>query len=73
MALKTIIRDRAFSDKKCTCHCGNTHEYYGGKGYSTVSWQALNCSAGEMGTPLYEHIICCNECGEIHTFRIEGD
>ena len=72
MEVKTTIRDKAFSDKKCTCECGNTHEYYGGRGYTTISCQARDCAVGEVGIPFYEHKVCCNECGMIHTFRIVG-
>jgi len=52
----------AFQDKECTCpKCGNKHELYGGKGYSTIE-----CRGNKYG---YYHVMRCNACGMISEFE----
>ena len=60
MATKQIT-DKAFQDEKCTCYCGNIHEYYGGKGYTTILREACPTR--------YTKIIKCNTCNKKHTFQ----
>ena len=60
------IRDKAFQDGRCTCYCGNTHEFYGGLGYTTV--ENIAYSDGNW-TGLYRHTVKCNKCGKEHTLQ----
>lgn len=61
-----IQKSKVFQDEKCTCNCGNTHEFYGGKGYKTIDAQGYTDG---KGGGLYFHQVKCNKCGEIHTLR----
>jgi len=65
--MEAIIRTKAFQDEKCICNCGNTHEYYGGKGYTTV--YCMGYSDGRVDGGVYVHEVECNGCGEIHTLK----
>lgn len=61
-----IRRDKAFQDEKCTCNCGNTHEFYGGKGYNTID---LKGYSDGKGGGVYLHKAQCKKCGEIHILQ----
>lgn len=41
-----IQKSKSFQDEKCTCNCGNTHEFYGGKGYKTIDAQGYTDGKG---------------------------
>ena len=62
------IKNKAFQDEKCTCDCGNTHEFYGGKGYTTLQCNAI-CSNVCGGNGYYIHTVKCNVCGQEHTLK----
>lgn len=61
--MKTI-RTKAFQDNECTCECGNKHELYGGKGYTTVTCEGY--SDGKINGGRYYHEVRCNKCNSIH-------
>lgn len=66
--MREAIKDKAFQDKECTCNCGNKHEYYGGKGYTTLNREGY--SDGNKDGGYYRHEIKCNQCGEVHTLQL---
>lgn len=51
----------AFRDSECTCCCGNKHELYGGKGYTTIECQG---HSDGKGGGYYKHVVLCKECGK---------
>lgn len=56
----------AFCDQECTCQCGNKHELYGGKGYTTIYREGW--SDGRPDGGFYHHKVRCNTCGAICEF-----
>jgi hypothetical protein len=52
-----------FNDDKCTCQCGNTHELYGGVGYSVTDCQGY--SDGQVDGGFYRAKYQCNQCGSV--------
>ena len=61
------VKDRAFRDERCTCYCGNTHEYYGGEGYTTLSCEGY--TDGNVDGGFYRHVVKCNICNKEHVFQ----
>jgi len=61
------IRDKVFQDEKCTCDCGNTHELYGGKGYTTIDCEGY--SNGQVNGGFYKHTVKCNCCEKEYTLQ----
>ena len=58
-----------FKDEKCTClKCGNTHEYYGGTGYTSIDHSNV---IGNTGTICTEYV--CNTCGKVHVYVDKND
>ncbi|MNB92487.1 hypothetical protein D3C75_395910 [compost metagenome] len=55
-----------FRDKECTCYCGNKHELYGGKGYTTVLSEAYSDGSGGG---YYMHHVRCNECNRLSEYN----
>ena len=60
-----MIKDKAFQDSECTCDCGNKHELYGGKGYTTIASEGTT----SWNHSRYLHVMRCNVCNKQHTLQ----
>lgn len=59
------IRLNFLMDDKCTCkECGNTHELYGGKGYSVIDFSNVVANTGYI----YREYTC-KQCGEKYIYK----
>lgn len=56
-----IKKTGCFRDAECTCECGNKHQHYGGKGYTTTYLNGY--SDGKVDGGVYEHHVSCKVCG----------
>ena len=53
-----------FTDAQCTCACGNTHELYGGKGYTDIDYSHVEANIG-----IIHREYTCKVCGKKHIYH----
>jgi hypothetical protein len=66
--MRSLIKTKAFSDPECTCECGNKHELYNGKGYTTETCEGY--SDGNIDGGYFYHSVRCNQCNALHELAI---
>ena len=64
MGRSNTITLQSFNPERCECQCGNTHEYYGGKGFYRQSFTIVQEGPDTSG--YYAAVYECKECGKNH-------